>query len=618
MKRMPWRILTSSLLFAIAIFLHLQTLAVALYLLAYALIGWDILWKAARHIIRGNVFDENFLMSVATIGAIAIGEYPEAVAVMLLYQIGEYFQDRAVDKSRDSIASLMNIRPETATVERNGKLFPVSPEDVKLKETIVVKPGERIPLDGTVIEGNSSVDTSALTGESLPREAIPGSEVISGCINISGLLRIAVTKVYHESTVARILELVEHATENKAKSEAFITRFARVYTPIVCAAAVLLATIPPLFFAQDFSLWLERALSFLVVSCPCALVISVPLTFFGAIGGASRNGILIKGSNYLELLANTKTVVFDKTGTLTQGIFRVTSIHPQALSGKELLRLAAALETYSTHPIAQSIRNHNHAEINPNALSNVTSLQGYGLSATYHGHSYLIGNDALMNRHDIALPYCPHLGVVVHIAEDGRYLGHIEISDEVKDTAKEAIAALESLGIQKTVLLTGDRLDIAEETARITGIRKVYANLLPDGKVSHVEQILQDNKDGSLVFVGDGINDAPVLARADVGIAMGALGSDAAVEAADIVLMDDDPRKLPLAIRLAKRTLLIARQNIAFALAVKAVVLVLASAGVTELWMAVFADVGVSLIAIANATRTMSVRTLEKKVEGAK
>ena len=419
-------------------------------------------------------------------------------------------------------------------------------------------------------------------------------------------LRVSVTKTYENSTVSKILELVEHAAENKARSEAFITRFARVYTPIVCAAAVLLVAIPTLFFAQNFSMWLERALSFLVVSCPCALVISVPLTFFGGIGGASRNGILVKGSNYLELLAKAETVVFDKTGTLTEGIFHVTSIHPQALPSEELLHLAATLEQYSTHPIAQSIKLHNQLPVKTDTLSNITDLQGYGLSAQYQGHQYLVGNTALMDKHNIELPYCPHLGVVVHLAEDGKYIGHIEISDEIKKSAAQAVADLAKAGVHKTVLLSGDRKDIADKTGKTLGIQEVHAELLPADKVDHVERLLAEQKQGTLVFVGDGINDAPVLARADVGVAMGALGSDAAVEAADIVLMDDDPRKLALAIRLARRTLSIARQNIVFALTVKALVLVLASAGLTQLWMAVFADVGVSMIAILNAARTLS------------
>jgi Zn2+/Cd2+-exporting ATPase len=606
MKRLPWRIVLSAVFFLAAIYLPLFPLSLTLYLAAYALVGWDILWKAARHIVRGNVFDENFLMSVATIGALLIGEYPEAVAVMLLYQIGEYFQDRAVDKSRDSIAALMDIRPDTANIERDGTVVSVSPDTVKPGEIIIVKPGERIPLDGVVVEGNSTLDTSALTGESLPREVIAGAEVISGCINLTGLLRVSVSKTYRDSTVTKILDLVEHAAEHKARSEAFITRFARVYTPVVVVAAALLVAVPTLFFRQDFSIWLERALSFLVVSCPCALVISVPLTFFGGIGGMSRRGILVKGSNYLELLAHAHTVVFDKTGTLTQGIFHVTSVHPQALSSEELLQLAATLEQYSTHPIAQSIRLHNRLPLGADKPAEVEELQGYGVSARFQEHDYLIGNVALMDHHKIALPYCLHLGVVVHLAKDGQYLGHIEISDEIKPGSAEAVQALYREGIRDIVLLTGDRKDIAEETGKALGIQTVRAELLPSDKVAHVESLLAGTKPGSLIFVGDGINDAPVLARADVGVAMGALGSDAAVEAADIVLMDDDPRKLPLAIRLARRTLFIARQNIVFALTVKTLVLILASAGLTELWMAVIADVGVSIIAILNATRTLA------------
>ncbi|MFH1879335.1 MAG: heavy metal translocating P-type ATPase [Bacillota bacterium] len=607
MKHTLWFIPITAVLFLTVVFLPFPSVALALYFAAYALIGWNILLKAARNIIRGNVFDEYFLMAVATIGALIIGEYPEAVAVMLLYQIGEYFQKRALRNSRKSIAALMDIRPESANLEKFGQIVSVAPDTVAIGDVIVVKPGERVPLDGVIVDGNSTLDTSALTGESLPREAAAGQDVISGCINLSGVLRVSVTRLYHDSTVAKILDLVEHASQHKARSEAFITRFARVYTPMVCLAAVLLAFVPPLFFAGNLRMWVERALSFLVVSCPCALVISVPLTFFGGIGGASKNGILVKGSNYLELLAKAETVVFDKTGTLTEGIFHVTSIHPQALPADELLRLAATLENYSAHPIAQSIRAHNKLPVHTETLKNVTDLQGYGISAQNQGHRYFIGNQTLMEQQGVALPCCPHLGAVVHIAQDGEYLGHIEISDEIKKTAKEAVDSLRSLGVRKTVLLTGDRMDIAEQTGKALGIDLVYGNLLPADKVEHVERLLALSNHGSLVFVGDGINDAPVLARADVGVAMGALGSDAAVEAADIVLMDDDPHKLPLAIRLARCTLSIARQNIAFSLIVKTVVLTLAGLGLTELWMAVFADVGVSMIAVINAARALRI-----------
>lgn len=611
MKRIPWRITVTAALWAAALLLPFRTVSLSLYFTAYMLIGWDILWKATRNIVRGNVFDENFLMAVATIGALVIGEYPEAVAVMFLYQIGEYFQRRALQRSRQSIAALMNIRPDSANLEKDGQVLAVSPDAVPVGSVILIKPGERVPLDGIVLEGASSLDTSALTGESLPRDIGAGGEIVSGCINLSGVLRVSVTKTYGDSTVSKILDLVEHAAQRKARSETFITRFARVYTPAVCGAALLLALIPPVFFAQSLRVWAERALRFLVVSCPCALVISVPLTFFGAIGGASKNGILVKGSNYLELLAKAETVVFDKTGTLTEGVFHVTTIHPQSLSADELLRLAATLESHSTHPIAQSIRAHNRLPVDTEALTNIRDLQGYGRSAQNHGQKYWIGNQALMDSQGISVsfPHCHHTGAVVHLAENGYYLGHIEISDGIKPTAKEAIADLRREGVRRTVLLTGDRVDIAERTGRDLGIDEVYGGLLPADKVSHVETLLSEGMRGSLVFVGDGINDAPVLARADVGVAMGALGSDAAVEAADIVLMDDDPRRLALAIRLAKRTLSIARQNIAFALFVKSAVLALAAAGLASMWMAVFADVGVSILAILNATRTLRIKS---------
>ena len=609
MKRILWLIGITAILFFTAVLLPYKNIAILLYLLAYGLIGWDILRKAGRNIIRGNVFDENFLMSVATIGALVIGEYPEAVAVMLLYQIGEYFQKRAVQNSRKSIAALMDIRPETANLEKDGQVLTVDPGTVQPGDVIVIKPGERVPLDGTVLDGVSALDTAALTGESLPREVKAGENVISGYINLHGVLRVSVSKVYQDSTVAKILELVENAAQHKARSEAFITRFARVYTPFVCGAALLLAFIPPLFFSESLHVWGSRALSFLVVSCPCALVISVPLTFFSGIGAASKNGILIKGSNYLELLSRTKTVVFDKTGTLTEGSFHVTTIHPQNLSAQELVQLAATLEQYSTHPIAQSICTHNTLPVEPEALTDVINLPGYGVEATYHNHRYFIGNQALMEQQAIEVPCCPHLGVVVHLAEDSKYLGHIEISDSLKPTAKAAIDTLRREGIRDTVMLTGDRIDIAKHTGEAVGIDHVYADLLPADKVSKVE-MLQKQGSGTLLFVGDGINDAPVLSRADVGVAMGVLGSDAAVEAADIVLMDDDPRKLPLAIRLARRTLRIARQNIVFALGIKTLVLVLAGMGIANMWMAVFADVGVSMLATLNATRALQTRSI--------
>lgn len=575
-------------------------------LAAYLLVGWDVLLRAGQGILRGQIFDENFLMSVATLGAVAVGEIPEAVAVMLLYQVGELFQSYAVGKSRKSISALMDIRPETANVERAEGVQTVSPEEVEVGEMIVIRAGERVPLDGMVVEGVSTLDTAALTGESLPRDVSAGGEVISGCVNQSGLLRVRVTKPYGESTVAKILDLVENASDKKARAESFITRFARIYTPAVCLAALLLFVLPPLFFSGDWTDWGLRALSFLVVSCPCALVISVPLSFFGGIGGASRHGILVKGSNYLEALAKAETVVFDKTGTLTQGSFRVTVVHPGQLGQEELLRIAATVESYSDHPISRSIRAHYHGEIDTQGLSDVTEIAGQGVSARYKEHMVYAGNAKLMESISVALPDCPHAGTIVHVAVDQEYLGHIVIADEIKPRSASAIAALKRAGVRKTVMLTGDSQSVADEVAAKLHLDEVYAQLLPAQKVEHVEKLLaQKSGNGLLVFVGDGINDAPVLTRADVGVAMGALGSDAAVEAADVVLMDDNPEKLATAIRIARKTLSIARQNIVFALGVKALVLVLVAIGVADMWMAVFADVGVSILAILNAMRAL-------------
>jgi Zn2+/Cd2+-exporting ATPase len=595
--------------FLAALLVKMQAVRISLFVAAYLLAGFDVLVEAGENLTHGEVFDENFLMSVATLGAMAIGEYPEAVAVMVLYQIGELFQSYALGKSRKSIAALMDIRPDWANVERNGEWITVSPQEVEIGETYVVKPGERVPLDGVVLEGASSLNTSALTGESLPRDVTVGDEVISGCVNQGGLLRARSTKRYGESTVAKILDLVENASAKKAKTESFITRFARVYTPLVCAAALLLFVVPPLVTGGGWKMWGERALSFLVVSCPCALVISVPLTFFGGIGGASRNGILVKGSNYLEQLAAVETVVFDKTGTLTQGSFKVTLVHPDKVTEQELLRLAATVESYSDHPISRSIRAQYHLPVNAQGLADVKEIAGQGVSARLDGRTVYAGNQKLMDVIGVPTPVCPHEGsTVVHVAQDGQYLGHIVIADEVKPGAKAAISQLKNLGVTKTVMLTGDAQAVAERVGRELGVDETAAQLLPAGKVEKVEQLMKLNSPkGKLAFVGDGINDAPVLTRADVGVAMGALGSDAAVEAADVVLMDDDPRKMPLAIRIARRTLQIARQNITFALVVKLGVLLLISIGLANMWFAVFADVGVSLLAILNATRALRI-----------
>lgn len=595
----------SALLFAAALFLPEGALRIVLLLAAYALAGWKVLREAGENLLHGEVFDENFLMCVATLGALVIGEYPEAVAVMLLYQIGEWFQGYALGHSRRSIAALMDIRPDTAHVERAGEVLTVAPDTVMPGETLLVKPGERVPLDGVVLEGASSLNTAALTGESLPRDVRASDEVLSGCVNLSGLLRVRAVKPYGESTVAKILDLVENASAKKARVENFITRFARVYTPLVCALALLLFAVPALL-TGDARTWGERALSFLVVSCPCALVISVPLTFFGGIGGASRAGVLVKGSNYLEQLAAAETVVFDKTGTLTEGSFRVTVVHPELVDEHTLLQLAATVESYSNHPISRSIRAHYHLPVDAAALRNVHEQPGLGVSAELDGRTVYAGNQKLMDEIGVVTPDCPHTGTVVHVAQDGRYLGHIVIADTVKPGAREAVEALRREGVRSTVMLTGDAQAVARQVAAETGVDEVHAQLMPADKVAEVEKLLAvSDRKGTLVFVGDGVNDAPVLARADVGVAMGALGSDAAVEAADIVLMDDDPRKLALGVRIARRTMAIAMQNIVFALGVKALTLLLVSVGLAGMWLAVFADVGVSLLAILNASRAL-------------
>lgn len=605
--RMLIRILVSGGLFGAALALPLEGWAkLAVFLVPYAVIGWDVLWRAVRNIAHGQIFDENFLMALATIGALAIGEYPEAVFVMLFYQVGELFQSYAVNQSRKSIAALMDIRPDYANIEVDGQLQQVDPEEVAVGDTIVIKAGERIPLDGVVLEGTSTLDTAALTGESLPRQVQSGDDVISGCVNLSGLLKVQVTKAFQESTVSKILDLVENSSSKKAKAEHFITRFARYYTPVVVLAAVALAVLPPLFTAIGWLDSIQRALNFLVVSCPCALVISVPLSFFGGIGGASRDGILVKGSNYLEVLAKAEIVVFDKTGTLTQGVFNVTAIHPDHCDQSQLLELAALAECVSDHPISRSLLEAWGELPDRSRVTQAEELSGRGVRAIVDGKVICAGNDKLMEEISVTWHPCHHVGTTVHVAADGVYLGHIVISDQVKPDAKEAISTLKAAGIRKTVMLTGDAKPVGEAVAAQLGLDEVHAQLLPADKVDQVERLLkQVSPKGALAFVGDGINDAPVLSRADVGIAMGGLGSDAAIEAADIVLMDDKPSKLAQAIAIARRTLAIVRQNIVFALAVKLLVLALSALGQANLWQAVFADVGVSVIAILNAMRAM-------------
>ncbi|MBR1932374.1 MAG: cadmium-translocating P-type ATPase [Prevotella sp.] len=583
------------------------------YLVPYLLIGHETLKEAAEGIANGDAFNEHFLMSVATIGALCIGflpgaetEFPEAVFVMLFFQIGELFEGYAEGKSRDSIAHLMDIRPDVASVERNGQVLQVSPDQVGVGETIVVRPGEKIPLDGIVIEGSTSLNTVALTGESLPREAAQGEEVISGCVNLSGVIKVRTTRSFGESTVSKIIGLVEHAADHKSRSEAFITRFARVYTPVVVLAALAVAIVPPLFVGQ-FPTWLYRALLFLVVSCPCALVISVPLTFFGGIGGASRHGILIKGANLMDVLARVSTVVFDKTGTLTCGQFAVTAVHPDTYGERELLHLAAHVEHFSTHPIGAALRDAFPEEATDGCqVSSVEEVPGQGIRARVGNDVVCVGNTRMMEAVGAQWHDCTHVGTIIHVAINGVYAGHIVINDKVKDDSAEAIAALRDLGVERTVMLTGDREEVAADVAGKLQLQEYHAGLLPADKVARVEQLLSEKPAGGyLAFVGDGINDAPVLARADVGIAMGALGSDAAIDAADVVLMDDRPSKLALAIRLSRRTLSIARQNVWFAIGVKVAVLLLAVLGLATMWLAVFADVGVTVLAVLNAMRAL-------------
>ncbi len=606
-KKTLVRIILSAVLLVAAALIPVDGIVkLVLFLIPYAVIGWDVLWKAIRNIAHGQVFDENFLMAIATVGAFALGEYPEGVAVMLFYQVGELFQSYAVGRSRQSIAALMDIRPDYANIEQDGKLVQVDPEDVAVGDTIVIKAGEKIPLDGVVLEGSSAVDTAALTGESLPRDVNPGDDVVSGCINQSGLLKVRVTKVFGESTVAKILDLVENSSSKKARAENFITRFARYYTPVVVIGAVLLAVLPPLLFGGDWSDWLQRALIFLVISCPCALVISVPLSFFGGIGGASKQGILVKGSNYLEALAKTETVVFDKTGTLTKGTFQVTAVHPDRISKGELLELAAMAESYSEHPISRSLREAYQKPVDASRVTDVEEISGHGVRAKVDGHDVYAGNGKWMDRIGVSWRNCHRTGTVVHVAVDGEYAGHIVISDAVKPDAAAAIEALKREGVKKTVMLTGDVKAVGEAVAREIGIDEVHAELLPGDKVDQVERLLKNTSGkGKLAFVGDGINDAPVLSRADIGIAMGGLGSDAAIEAADIVLMDDKPSKLAVAVRISRKTLRIVRQNIVFALGIKLLFLALGAFGMANMWEAVFADVGVSVLAILNASRAL-------------
>ena len=616
---------TILLLIGAALIEHFMNLAtwqlLLIYLVPYLLIGHDTLKEAVEGIMKGDMFNEDFLMSVATIGALAIGflpgsdnEFMEAVFVMLFFQIGELFEGYAEGRSRDSISHLMEIKPDIANVERNGNTMQVSPEDVAIGETIVVRPGEKVPLDGKVIEGQSALNTIAITGESMPRQITEGNEVISGCINISGVIKVQTTKTFGESTVSKIINLVENANENKSKSESFISRFAHVYTPIVVFLAVALALVPPIFsaasYAESFPLWLNRALIFLVVSCPCALVISVPLTFFGGIGGASRNGILIKGSNYMDALANLSTVVFDKTGTLTHGQFEVEAIHPENYDAQELLHMAAHVEHFTTHPIGAALRDAFPNEATDGCeITEVEEIAGQGIRAKVGNNTVCVGNTKMMDSIGAKWHNCHKVGTIIHIAIDGIYAGHIIINDKIKEDSKEAISQLKALGVGKTVMLTGDRKEVGEHVAQQLHIDEYHTELLPTDKVSHMERLINEKPAGStLAFVGDGINDAPVLKRADVGIAMGAFGSDAAIEAADVVLMDDKPSKVATAISIARRTISIAHQNVWFAIGVKVAILLLATVGLGTMWMAVFADVGVTVLAVLNAMRALKVR----------
>ena len=614
-KKMLYRIIVTFLLFAVLMVCEHtgrmdgwnKIVLFVIYLVPYLVIGYDIVYKAARNISHGQVFDENFLMMIATFGAFGVGEYSEAVAVMLFYQVGELFQGYAVGKSRQSISDMMDICPEYANIEEDGVLKQVDPDDVEVGSIIVVKPGERIPLDGIVVEGESLIDTAALTGEWVPRSAKAGDEIISGCVNGSGTLKVKTTKEFDDSTVAKILELVENASSKKAKVENFITRFAKYYTPVVTIGAVILAILPPLIIGGGWAEWIQRACIFLVISCPCALVISVPLGFFGGIGAASKIGVLVKGSNYLEAVAEMTTIVFDKTGTLTKGEFKVTDVITENGSKEELIELAALGEGYSNHPIANSIREAYGKELDLNRVTNTEEIAGHGIKAVIDGKTVLLGNEKLMKSESIFYTSCKSMGTVVYVACNGVFEGAVVISDTIKDGAKEAIRDMKQVGVRHTVMLTGDRREAAETVAQTLGIDEVHAELLPGGKVEQVEALLKAEKEKErLAFVGDGINDAPVLTRADIGIAMGSMGSDAAIEAADIVLMDDDVTKIASVVKIARKTLRIVKQNIVFALAIKALVLILGALGMANMWEAVFADVGVSVIAILNSMRTLN------------
>ena len=612
-KRLLTRIIVAAVLFLAGNLVPLPEWAeMGIFLICYAVAGWDIVWKAITNILHGQVFDENFLMTIATAGALILGEHSEGVAVMLFYQVGEWFQSYAVSKSRKSITSLMDIRPDYANIEQDGKLVQVDPDEVKIGDTIIVKPGERVPLDGKIIKGTSALDTSALTGESMPREVEPGMDVISGCINQTGILTIQTTKKFGESTVAKILDLVENASDKKGRTENFISRFARYYTPIVVFAALALALLPPLILQQPFSTWIYRALTFLVISCPCALVISIPLSFFGGIGGSSRIGVLVKGSNYLESLAHAELVVFDKTGTLTKGSFAVTEIHPVDMEDSQLLELAAYAEDYSNHPISLSIKAAYGEKIDSSRISDVQEIAGHGVRAVIDGKKILAGNAKLMEKEHVRYAPSSSVGTVVYLACNGKYAGCIVIEDEIKADAAASIKNLKSSGIRRTVMLTGDADAVGKKVAGRLGLDQAYTELLPADKVDRVEDLLKEKSEkGRLVFVGDGINDAPVLARADVGIAMGGLGSDAAIEAADVVLMTDEPSKIAAVMKIARKTIRIANQNIVFALGIKFLVLILGAIGKANMWAAVFADVGVSIIAILNAIRAMRVKHLD-------
>ncbi len=616
-KKMLIRIIIAAVLIVVFSLLPAEGyLRFVLFMIPYLVIGYDILKKAFKGILNKQVFDENFLMAVATVGAILLGDYSEGVAVMLFYQIGELFQSYAVGKSRRNISELMDIRPDYANIEKDGALEQVDPDEVEIGTIIVVQPGEKVPIDGVITEGTSTLNTSALTGESLPRDAKAGDEVISGCINMTGLLKIRTTKEFGESTVSKILELVENSSSRKSKSENFISKFAKYYTPAVCYGALALALIPPIVLLimgkpAMWGDWIYRALTFLVISCPCALVISIPLSFFAGIGGASNQGILVKGSNYLETLAQTKYVVFDKTGTMTQGVFEVSGIHHNEMPDEKLLEYAALAECSSSHPISKSLQKAYGKPIDRNRVTDIEEISGNGVIAKVDGISVAAGNTKLMNRLGIAYQDCHHVGTVVHIAIDGKYAGHILISDIIKPHAKEAIAELKKAGISKTVMLTGDSKRVADQVAEELGIQEVYSELLPADKVSRVEELLnQKSEKDKLAFVGDGINDAPVLSRADIGIAMGALGSDAAIEAADIVLMDDDPLKISKAIKIARKCIRIVYENIYFAIGIKVLCLILGALGIANMWMAIFADVGVMIIAVLNAIRTLFVKNL--------